>query len=130
MKNVELKVGKQVSLPSYENMYELNVTYMHGDADGDTERTIHYGMDEEERLKQDLLIIDGLEDGEYLEDQAAEILAANGIEDPDNQIAEGFSDEFYEGDITCEGNGAPISGIELFFYDAKGVKHEVEFDVK
>jgi hypothetical protein len=123
---VELKIGKQVSIPTYENMYELTVGFMHGDADGDTDRTIHYTLAEEDKLKLDLLLIEGLDDGEYLEDQAAEILAANGIEDPDNEIAENFSDEFYEGDMTCEGNGAPITSVELYFYDANGVKYEVE----
>jgi len=130
MNLVELQVAAPAAVPNYRNTYELVVGYMHGDADGDTEQTFTYSPDEVDDLKINLLLLNGINSGDYLAEQAAKILKEAGIEDPDDEIAENFGDDFYEGDMTCEGNGAAMTGFQVFFYDHEGIKHDVNITFK
>lgn len=130
MNLVELQVAEPAEVPNYRNTYELVVSYMHGDADGDTENTFTYSPDEVDDLKINLLLLNGIDDGDYLESQATNILTLAGIADEDGEIATNFADDFYEGDISCDGMGAAMTGFKVFFYDHEGIKHNVNITFK
>ena len=130
MIKIEFQTGKSVALPEYKDTYELVVGYMHGDADGDTQKNYFYPNAETtmEELTLDAIGIMALTaaQGDEVENgEIAELFEAQGYSNEDAYaLAEGFSDDFYEGDITCEGRRAACTGFELYYYDHKGVKHE------
>lgn len=130
MINITLHSTGPVEIPTYKNMYELVVEYMHGDADGETFHTARYHEDDDEMLVDILGLIhaskaDSLD--EAMND-LPEIFESQGIEDAHDR-ADSFHDSFYEGDITCEGQSAAIAGIDLFYWDNKGVKHGMAIKV-
>lgn len=131
---VILKTKKKPLTPEiHRNKYELVSNYMHGDADGDTSKKMFFDLDEESvtRMKLFLAAYDSLDDGEYMEENAAEFFVSLGMsEDEAEELASDFSDNFYEGDMTCDGNAASLAGIELFIWHEDGVKFEVDYKVK
>lgn len=129
MINIEFKFVHEPRL--IRNQYVLAVDYMHGDADGDTTEEHTYGDSKEDvaRLKQDLL---GLitfckmdSDFDNAASDIAPIFEAQGIEDAYAE-AEAWVDDFYEGDISCDGNAAGLTGYSLIYYDDAGDRFEVE----
>lgn len=132
--DVKLKIKKKPLTPeTHTNQYELVSNYMHGDADGDTTKTFFFNNDEEgiKRLKLFLAAYDALDDGEYMDEQATDFFKSIGIEEEEaEELGSEFGDEFYEGDMTCDGNAASLQGLELYFWNESGVKFEVDFTVK
>jgi hypothetical protein len=128
MINITLQNNGPVQPVTYKNMYELKVEYMHGDADGTTYHTQRYSEDEDDEMLIDILGLlhsfqaDSLE--EALEDMP-EIFESQGIEDAHDRVSD-FRDTFYEGDITCEGRTAAIVGLDLWWYDNSGTKHDMK----
>jgi len=134
---VSLHISKSPVLgPSYNNMYELVSNYMHGDGDGETVNTIFFEGNQEgiDRLKLFLAAYEHIcqdDDFEYLDDKATEFFKSIGIaEDEAEDLGAEFRDDFYEGDITCDGNAAAFVGIDLFYWNEFGVKFEVDYDIK
>lgn len=125
---VELQVGKPVTLPIYKNVYELVTDYMHGDADGYTDKTKRYdAVTQIDRLKLDLLSLEAIDEGvlDECEDILRRLYEKLGVEDVDGEI-DGFRDNFYEGDNTTDGSmAAHLDGVTLFYYDENSVKHNV-----
>jgi len=113
------------------NQYVLAAHYMHGDADGYTSKEHQYDDSPEhlELLKNDILAIITMTKFGADFDEATETIApvyeAQGIEDA-YKLAEGWADDFYEGDITCDGVAAALQGFDLVFYDDSGDKFDVE----
>jgi hypothetical protein len=131
--NVTLKTKKKPLTPEiHRNKYELVSNYMHGDADGDTSKTMYFDLDEEsvKRLKLFLAIYDSLDSGEYMEENATEFLVALGMDEEEaEELASDFSDNFHEGDMTCDGNSAGLAGLELYIWHEDGLKFEVDYTV-
>jgi hypothetical protein len=131
MIKIEFQTGKVVERPERKDTYELVVGYMHGDADGDTVKNYFYPNSNPtlEELTLDVIGIMALTaaQGDEVENgEIAELFEAQGYASEEAYaLAEGFNDDFYEGDITCEGRPAACTGFELYYYDHKGVKHEV-----
>lgn len=128
--NVELLIAATPE-PVNKNVFELEVDYMHGDADATTTKTFFYFKDKDEhRLKRDLI---GLKAYPWDRDEdvielVAEALAAAGVDNADD-LASSFDDRFYESDSTCEGERAPVEGISLYFYDEVGQKFPVNVNI-
>lgn len=132
MINIEFKHKHEPRL--IRNQYILTAEYMHGDADGDTTEEHTYGDDPESiaQLKQDLLglitFIKTDSDFDNAVDDILPIFEAQGIDDAYGE-AEAWVENFYEGDISCDGNAAALTGYSLVFYDDSGDRFEVEMYV-
>jgi hypothetical protein len=131
---VILKTKKKPLTPEiHRNKYELVSNYMHGDADGKTSRKMFFDLDEEsvKRMKLFIAAYEACDSGEYLEDQATAFFKSIGMSDDEaEELGSDFGDCFYEGDITCDGNGAGLAGIDLYIWHEDGVKYEVDYKVK
>jgi hypothetical protein len=132
---VKLKISREPLTPeTHQNTFEMEVEYMHGDADGETTKTFLFNAKDDEdveRMKMFIAAYDANEDPDYLGDQATTFFKSIGIEDERaEELGQMFDDDFWEGDMTCEGNGASFAGLQLFFWDDNSQKFEVEFKIK
>ena len=131
---VEITIGEAVVTPTYQNTYELDIEFMHGDADGETHQTVRYDESEIDELKQTLGAfaylgrkLDG--DMEDCDELVAYFKSLGMNEDDAEDAKDSFRDNFYEGDITCEGRPAAIASVTVTYYDDEGVHRNVDVRV-
>lgn len=112
--------------PAIINMYVVNITYMHGDADhySDTE---YYRSDAAKVLEIVTFWTKWNElDWNYRcdllrsDNQLRATIKDFGLSNPDDMV-----DCLFERDITCEDDFAHFDRISIFWYDKKGVKYPV-----
>jgi len=132
---VKLHISKS-PIQTLKNRYELIVEFMHGDADGETFKTMLFDANDEAAVRRMKLFIAAYEhlgdgdDFDYLSDQATEYFKSIGLSDEEApKLGSIFGDNFYDGDITCEGRGAAFNGFELFYWNEHGVKFDVEAEI-
>lgn len=121
MIDVELKVGKPVQ-PKYRDTFVLSVGYMHGDADGTTVQEYRYPKEMIKDLEVDIAALHCV--SPLYPNDVIEFLENEGVGDARARGA-AIASNFWEGDITCEGERAPVESINVHWYDADGVKHGV-----
>lgn len=132
---VLLNIKNHVEAVRYYNQYQLISNYMHGDADGDTTIELFFNNNEEDVRKMKLFLaayeyITEHEDFDYLEDKASTFFKSLGLDDEEaEEFGAEFGDNFWEGDITNEGNGAAFVGIDMFYWNDAGAQFEVEYTV-
>ncbi|WP_407305334.1 hypothetical protein [Acinetobacter sp.] len=128
--NVEITCGEPIIDHNPTNCFQLVLEYSHGDADGKSEKTILYTEGEIEDLKQDYAAVKTIDDfGD--KDKIKEYYQGQGMsEDEAEDAASDFRDNFHEGDHTTDySETAACSSVELFWYDAGGVKHDVKVKI-
>jgi hypothetical protein len=129
---VTINIGKRVKAVAHANKFQVDLQWMHGDADGDTYGELFFPNTEDGkfRLKCHSLVADHAEAYSYTNNRLQfiiNVLTKNGVpQDKAEDIADTISDNFYEGDITSEGNQAALTGFTVTFWDANGVQFEAE----
>lgn len=128
--NITLTVGKPIPSSIIPKSYKLVVEYMHGDADGYTNKSYEYREDKIDSLKEDLigLDVDDVEGYDDMIEQLTEAYQKYGIIDAEDR-ASTFYDRFVEYDIQYEGNHASVCGITLTYFDENSIEHYVNWDV-
>lgn len=131
-KTVTLKLAGKPNTPEAQKLvYELTTEYMHGDADGDTFNQNYYELDEVDKLKLFLLALQDIDGRCDYREIAKDVFIAQGKDEDDaDDLAEEFSDAFYEGDMACEGEAASLTGITLHWYDEEGRQYNVDVVIK
>lgn len=125
---VKLTIGDIVQRVTFKNTFELNIEYMYGDADGDTNRIVYY--EDVDELKQDLAVFARIGDDDIDDVDLEEIFTQLGVEDA-AAAQEAFIDAFYEEDITrlYDERWASFAGLSLYYWDENSVKYEVSISV-
>jgi hypothetical protein len=131
---VKLTIGKEVELPTYKDVYEIEVGFMHGDADAySTESCFYKPRLQFNEMKGHLYGLAFMRTPEYsglydrrLEEQALEQhLSELGM---DKKAIDQFRDSFVQRDTTDGGysTNARIDAVNIFYYDMEQKKFEVD----
>jgi len=131
---VDLKVEKPIVENNPTNCFQLTVEYMHGDADGDSEKDFIYENTEEgiAELKLDLLSLEAVDDMDYHEEQLTPLLEELGFEGEElEERLDGFHGNFYEGDHTTD-YSMPAAHVKrtVVYFDNEGNPFEVNVNFK
>ncbi len=131
---VQIIIGKRIpQSKTPKSTYQVDIEFMHGDADGTTYRTLKFKEKDLERLKQYVVLNDCMtkRDNELDEDKAAEKLIAMGFsEKAALEVIESFRDDTMEGDITCDGmRNAAVVAFDVTYWDEDGIQHHVDCKV-
>lgn len=114
---MELRVGETIDRPKIINQYKLTVSYMHGDADGESRETFFFTKKEERGLKR------------YIE--IAERAKYDSSRDELNSLSgeiESIKCGLIVMDARWEGNLCRPTIEELTWFNENGVEHEVEIE--
>lgn len=123
-----LNVAEAVESPQLRNTYELEVEYMHGDADHYSTRVYHPPYKEQALTFVTFLVKWNELDHNYKCDlsdsyyKLQEVLTEFGIPKPDQ-----FIDRYFEQDATCVdcGRFAWFDSVTIYWYDNHGTKYRV-----
>jgi hypothetical protein len=129
---VDIVVGNPISHDNPIDCFILAVSYQHGDADGESDKTFTYYNNPEgiESLKHDVLSLEAVEDIDDCEDALTELYQVLGLEDIEAAI-DTFRGDFYEGDHTTDYSvSAAVAGYDVVYYDKNGVEHAVDINLK
>lgn len=114
---MELIIGDRVDRPKIIDQYKLTVSYMHGDADGESREVFFFAKKEEQGLKR------------YIE--IAECAKYDSSRDELNSLSgeiESIKGELIVMDARWEGDLCLPTIEELTWFDENGVEHEVEIE--
>lgn len=112
-------------------VYELITEYMHGDDDGDTSRTKYFGLEEEDTLKLSLLALEQVSGRCDYAEIMSDVAMAQGIdEEQAEDMGQDFDNTFSEMDMTCEGEVASLTDVQLYWYDENGQRFKVDVVIK
>lgn len=130
---VELIIGDKIPVPTPpKSTYQVDLEWMHGDADGETFGKIMFPRDQVEKLKHFLVIYECIEEysGELNEDLAINCLVAGGLSEEEAEaVIDRFNDATREGDMTNDGStNAALVGFTVTYWDDAGVQYEVSWN--
>lgn len=125
---IEIVIGKPVNNKVCKNTYQLVVEYMHGDADGYTTKDKTYPVSNIEQLKLDIVALTAVDDRDTVEDDVIVAFTSHGVTGDLDELYDAFRDNWFEGDITYEGEWAAVSSVTLFYFDEDGVKHNASWN--
>lgn len=124
--SVEIDIGGPVADPRFESMWEVEVSYMHGDANGYSSETMYYDDQNEMILTlEGLAFMKKLPLGQQQIDDNKERIEAFFAEmGGSEEEATNFTEDFHQLDTTDESydNDAQIESIFVFWYDENGIK--------
>lgn len=145
---IDLSIGSPVTVPTFKNQFELEVNYMHGDANAFNQQTEYFLQGDETKLKFALqglafmrLKMKGLvtyptrnQEEELIAkffDSLGFMIPLNEYGDYESEVnhpeVKEFLDTWMQIDTTDESYeyNAIIDEINLFYYSNEGVKHKV-----
>ena len=131
---IEFKIEDAITPVVHYDTYELQVEYMHGDDDGTTYKTLHVAGQDVKDLE--LAVVGVLafrtasENGGWInwsdDVDLIPLFEAQGLDSGEaSEEQDSFKDNFYEGDITNEGEAAAIVDFKIFYHDHEGRKYQV-----
>lgn len=135
--NVKITKGKKLFVPDMKNCYDIELTYMHGDADSYTYDSIGaFSENEEEEmelLKEALIVCKNIKEADR--DDFENIEGFKKWFNYDDYEDENGDQNDYAGsmdrDATCDcWYYCSLSEFKLMYYDENGIKYEcnVEFE--
>lgn len=132
MKTVTITIGKALTVTTPRDVYELEVEYMHGDADAYTKETFKFPSNRIEDLKKSIILIEAASCYEFDVTNGRKWLRNFLVEQTGLSVADvdAFFDDFAQGDVTTDHEYvAAFDGWSLKYYDANGVGYNVDVAV-
>ena len=132
---IELKIGEPTKTQTYIDSYEVDVQYMHGDADAYSDGGNFYPSTDTEDMKMDLLALHFMQNSPFTDiyDQRKERAAIREFFENHGKSkadADAFMDTYVIGDTTNDSqSNARIEDVKVYYWDNDAVKHDVEVHI-
>lgn len=127
--NLPFEIGEPVVKPTIKDVFRINVSFMHGDADHYSDETFDFPTSDLDTFLKFLKLYQNLKGGYWGDDTVQELIQTLGIANNGDDIWEVMLD-YVPRDVTGGDDYYPahVRNISVTYFDSSGVEREVKLN--